>query len=1014
MTDTTKSGDEKLGWRAKLGIGTNDAPRGLPRLADEFKPAVSSSSAAAPQAAARPSPQQETVVAKPKEAAPAAPMSRPPAPGSAPMAAPRSIAKPAPMAPRVAARPLGADAGDAPLQRPVASSGLTPARPMTAPLKAHNDSAPDALANRLKAQREAAEKLAEQRIQVARQRAEAAQKAKVSAEQPMPPPMPQMAPPQSYSPPPLYGNNNGAGSRSEGPRPKFAFAEDESKPGIRPALSDTFQPGLGSSPRPTPPMQRPITPPQLTVPQSPSLAPPRQPLGVGQPMSRAPAMPQYPQGDMPETAPPPSYAGYSAAPGYAAQQPFSTGYRQVDPITGYAGPGPSHRGNEPMEEGGGYAPPPPIRTRRPLPGNNPPQSDPYGESDDIFEQPLRSNRRPTPNEYRQAYQERDEFVDEPRRSSAPWLWLLGLVALIGAAGAGYWAWDKLGTANIASRPAGTTVETPATPADNTPPVVDPPADTAIVTPPDQGQTQGEVQTQGQSGVQQGGTASQSDVNQINAPASPSRKEIYDRIVGDREVLGDATLMPTEVAPDEPGAGQVMETQQPVADPPQTQDQGAGDAAPLPVPPPVENNGTQGNLQPAPATGAGTRSADVETVDAIPQNDNAVTTASEPEIRPTGTIEDLVEQIGNEAAPAATQSAAADPSAGQLDAILPMPKDKVTTLEQPPAQPKPVSAVVTDTETLALPSSKSSSQAAVPQVSPATASDGGSDAATSAAARAFIEASQSADAAPTPVAPVNVESDPATVADAESVPAKPALSQPAQTEQAETTEPVEPAIKPEPKKQIAAAEKPKTRKAPAEQRRQRETSNAAGRKLGDEPVVLVAPKGQSRSTANAKLNASDGVYGNIAANEPNLATAASQQTEQPQQRKRTLRDLLAGNGSSTAQPREPEQQVSSIQRRQAAPQQAPVRDVQQPSGGGGFVAQLATFRSQAEATAEFQKLRAKYPQVVGSLSPVISQTSVGGSRRYRLGVGPMQTDDAAGSVCARLIQAGEPDCVVRRN
>ena len=86
----------------------------------------------------------------------------------------------------------------------------------------------------------------------------------------------------------------------------------------------------------------------------------------------------------------------------------------------------------------------------------------------------------------------------------------------------------------------------------------------------------------------------------------------------------------------------------------------------------------------------------------------------------------------------------------------------------------------------------------------------------------------------------------------------------------------------------------------------------------------------------------------------------------------------------------------------------------PSGGGGFVAQLASFRSEAEAMAEYDRLRAKHGGVLNGLSPRVVKATVAGASRYRLAVGPMASRDAASKVCNSLIAAGERDCLVRGN
>jgi hypothetical protein len=118
--------------------------------------------------------------------------------------------------------------------------------------------------------------------------------------------------------------------------------------------------------------------------------------------------------------------------------------------------------------------------------------------------------------------------------------------------------------------------------------------------------------------------------------------------------------------------------------------------------------------------------------------------------------------------------------------------------------------------------------------------------------------------------------------------------------------------------------------------------------------------------------------------------------------------------------EPQQQVASIAPQPApepipAPEPQPQQPVNQAKPSGtGYVAQLASFRSEAEAMAEYDRLRAKHANVLNGLSPRVVKAKVAGGDRYRLGVGPMASRDAASKLCNSLIAAGERDCLVRGN
>jgi hypothetical protein len=211
---------------------------------------------------------------------------------------------------------------------------------------------------------------------------------------------------------------------------------------------------------------------------------------------------------------------------------------------------------------------------------------------------------------------------------------------------------------------------------------------------------------------------------------------------------------------------------------------------------------------------------------------------------------------------------------------------------------------------------------------------------------------------------------------------------------------------------------------------------AGQDNGVQPLVLVPPaqpgniEAQNTQTAVA---------------EPDVAKAETAAAEQqPAQQKSksffglgsTKRKLTGkaaeqnsersgpGNGSNSPDPNginaeaapapepQPQQQVASVA---PEPIPAPEAPAQQASpSGGGFVAQLASFRSEAEAMAEFDRLRNKHGAVLAGLSPRVVKANVAGSSRYRLGVGPLPTKSAAAKVCNSLIAAGERDCLVRGN
>jgi SPOR domain len=499
MDQNTSGGSDKRNWRERLGIGTKEvsgskdpADAAMPRVANEFKQVKP---AAAPV---------------PLAPRPAAPVSRPVAP----------VAKAAPMAPRLAPRPA-----------------------VVAPVSRAPNLQPDALAEKLKSQREAAEKMAEQRVIAARQRAEAA-----------------LAP-----------------IAAAPAKPKFAFADDDAKTS-RPTAPQ-------ANPQQRPVQSIPPVRPNALPPASPQLAPPRPQLGgnVAVPQ-RAPAPQQsaYPQGQP-----------YNQQQGYpnsyipvAAQQPQQNyapppSYRPIDPATGYAPP-PAYVPTP------GYAPAPrqqydsgpqgqprlQMPPRAPQlnatgyepslqPGSRPVPQQRYAdqEQDDIFERPAqqRGQRRATANDYQQAYREVEAgYDDEGSRSNVPWI-LVGLLALVLAGFGSIWAYTNYVKPSMIGGSATTQQDVPVVKAPEQATKVTPTVEPEAIAPP-----AGQV-------------------------VPPTKKQIYDRIVGDREVLG-GDIVPTEETPVQP-----VTNAQPI---PAAGATGTGaDGTPLPLPPPPGEN-TQGTLEPS--------------------------------------------------------------------------------------------------------------------------------------------------------------------------------------------------------------------------------------------------------------------------------------------------------------------------------------------------------------------------------------------------------------------------------
>ncbi len=85
-----------------------------------------------------------------------------------------------------------------------------------------------------------------------------------------------------------------------------------------------------------------------------------------------------------------------------------------------------------------------------------------------------------------------------------------------------------------------------------------------------------------------------------------------------------------------------------------------------------------------------------------------------------------------------------------------------------------------------------------------------------------------------------------------------------------------------------------------------------------------------------------------------------------------------------------------------------------SASGGYLVQIASQRSEADAQASYRALQGKYPSVLGSHTPLIKRADLGDKGvYYRAMVGPFGSPDEASQFCGSLKSAGG-QCVVQRN
>jgi cell division septation protein DedD len=650
MDQNSSNGSGKTNWREKLGIGNN--AKELPKISDEFKPAGPAGNSSRPQRV------EPKIVSRPAPRAP------------------HVVAKPAPMAPRPAAQ---------------AAPPPPPPPPAAEPKS-------ESLAERLKSQRQAAERLAEQRITAVRASVKDGKTA----------PVPAAKAAEAAKAKPLAAPSPDA--------PKFSFAEEE----LASAKADTT--ARDTRRQYTPAYQPTATPASSAVPP---LVPPRPALGGEKPL--IPPAKQEPVG----------YSGTQPGGGYRPLDPPPYQQRPasaVPPRTGYGEAAAGDVRQPPGARFDGIRRPPagrlgveagepslPLddiqRGRRPLP---PRSKRPASYDDDlgeVFEDEEAApppRRRAKAQDYSQAYREyEDTYEEDERRSSGPWLLLLALLALAALAFGGIWYYSKF------MAPQGGATQT-----GETAPVVPAPATTDKTIP----QPEPEI-TQGA-------------LNPEPAPAM-KKKIIYDRILGDQAIEG-GTMVPTEEAPTQvqptqdqsqqpvpaagppenqglqPSQGQAVEPPQPNA-PTNTQtidpavNGGTGqEPLPLPVPPTPGSNPNEGSLTPA----NGQQQSNVAVVQ--PTVSPASTTSQETD--PAGSTSSETGAAANQQ-PAVQQQ---EPSAELIEEPITPVKQKAKAVEAPAKAKKKAKAVAQkqkskDPVVLVPPPDSGSDQAVAAEPTPGTGS-----------------------------------------------------------------------------------------------------------------------------------------------------------------------------------------------------------------------------------------------------------------------------------------------------
>ena len=162
--------------------------------------------------------------------------------------------------------------------------------------------------------------------------------------------------------------------------------------------------------------------------------------------------------------------------------------------------------------------------------------------------------------------------------------------------------------------------------------------------------------------------------------------------------------------------------------------------------------------------------------------------------------------------------------------------------------------------------------------------------------------------------------------------------------------------------------------------------------GDQPDGAAAPVAAPAPTPAAAAKPATGGKTTATRNPPTSANASANGP------------LSLAPGASQPGPAAPPTRLAATNPVQAAPS----------GSSGGYVAQVSSQKSEADAQASYRTLQGKYPSVLGSRSAQIRRADLGEKGvYYRATVGPFETSDEASQFCGSLKTAGG-QCVVLRN
>jgi cell division septation protein DedD len=174
-----------------------------------------------------------------------------------------------------------------------------------------------------------------------------------------------------------------------------------------------------------------------------------------------------------------------------------------------------------------------------------------------------------------------------------------------------------------------------------------------------------------------------------------------------------------------------------------------------------------------------------------------------------------------------------------------------------------------------------------------------------------------------------------------------------------------------------------------------------------PMSGTMPAGEPRRIKTLSVRGDQGDGG--------TAPAAATTAASPKAMKGRNSPASANASANAPMPISPAAPAPAADKKMAAASAAPTQDADATPAmaESGYLVQVSSQKSEADAQASFRSLKTKYADAMGSYAPVIKKVDIPGKGvMYRAMVGPFDTSDAANQFCKGL-QAAGGQCFVPR-